>query len=252
MLLPLQVQAAIVACLVTGSHFPPIRLDVIKHLPTPESSRLDGCQDPDCLGSNCPGNRLEVVSLEGTPCGRDFWDAGYTTESFRLHIVHGKNDRRASAESYKYSIDLPRGDLTALMSIHVKVGRGILTLTTPDDEPETRLFVSDAGMAFTDATFTQYWGKLMRQGAAAHALPYFAPSKARTIFVEAYMSATATDPDAWEGAAAIMGNSPRQWRDSYTPNRKRRLVALAVQRHGRAFGAGGEGQGDESEDLEAR
>jgi hypothetical protein len=239
--------------LVTGSHFPPLRLDVIKHLPTPESSRLNGCQDPDCLGSNCClGNRLEVLRAEGAPCGHDFWDAGYATEFFRLHIVHGKNDRRMSAEKYKYSVDLPRNDLNALLFIHTKAGRDILTLATHDDEPETRLFVSDAGMAFTDATFTQYWGKVMRQGALTHALPYFAPSKARTIFVEAYMGATATDPEVWEGAAAIMGNSPRQWRDSYTPNRKRRLVALAVQRHSQAFASDEEdGRGDGADERNA-
>jgi hypothetical protein len=246
-----QVQAAIVACLVTGSHFPPLRLDVIKHLNTPEFSRLHGCRDPDCLGSDgCPGNRLEV--LQGSPCGHDYWDPGYATESFRLHIVHGKNDRRLSAEKYQYSVALPRNELTTLLLIHINAGRDILTLTSPDDEPETRLFVSDAGMAFTDATFTQYWAKLMRWGTLTHALPYFAPSKARTIFVEAYMSSTATDPEVWEGAAAIMGNSPRQWRDSYTPNRKRRLVALAVQRHGQAFAdetGGGDGHGDDEADA---
>ena len=49
------------AGLVTGSHFPPIRLDVIKHLPTPDAAFHEGCGDPDCLIAGCQGNHLEVV-----------------------------------------------------------------------------------------------------------------------------------------------------------------------------------------------
>ena len=222
--------------LVTGSHFPPIRLDVVKHLSTPAASLELGCTDPDCLSAGCLGNRFEVidrgVESDDTIAPPAFWDADYAAETLRLHIVHGKNDRRQCAERYQYSIDLPAGTLTSLLHVHIRAGHPTLTLTSPDDDVDTRLFVSDAGRAFSNATFTQYWGKQMRAAAMSHGLPYFAPSKAHTIFVEGYTQAAAADLELWEGAAAIMGNTPRQWRDSYTPGRKRRLVAQAVLRHG--------------------
>jgi hypothetical protein len=196
---------------------------------------MGGCDDRDCLSPGCLGNRLEVIERDvlSDDVGPtyDYWDAQYTAEILRLHIVHGKNDRRHCAERYQYSIDLPSGLLTSLLLVHIRAGHPTLTLSSPDDEVETRLFVSDAGRAFGDATFTQYWGKQMRAAALSHDLAYFAPSKARTIFVEAYTQSAAADLELWEGAAAIMGNTPRQWRDSYTPGRKRRLVAQAVLRH---------------------
>ena len=151
--------------------------------------------------------------------------------------MHGKNDRRAAADNYRFAADLPPGDLTSLLLIHIKAGRAVLTLEQADDDDsaEDRLFVSRAGIAFSNATFTQYWGKVMGRALQTHGITYFPPSKARTIFVEAYLQAHAADPELWEGAAAIMGNTPRQWRDSYTPNRKRRLIAQAVQGHGHVF-----------------
>lgn len=62
-------------------------------------------------------------------------------------------------------------------------------------------------------------------------LPIFPPNAARTIFVEAYTSANGAEPDYWDGAAAVMGNTVRQWSASYRPNRLVNAAEQAIEAH---------------------
>ena len=56
---------------------------------------------------------------------------------------------------------------------------------------------------------------------------YFPPTDLRTVFVE---DCTYAMPrETWEGAAIVMGNSVRQWKPSYWPSRKKRLVDNVVE-----------------------
>jgi hypothetical protein len=120
----------------------------------------------------------------------------------------------------------PGGPLTKLMLTHIKQGHQILTQTKGDKM--VRLFVSAKGNAFAGpANFTQYWAQLMSQ-VDTRGQGYFAPSVARTMFVEEYTGAHGAEPEYWDGCAAIMGNTTAQWRANYNPSRKRRAAGQAL------------------------
>lgn len=55
---------------------------------------------------------------------------------------------------------------------------------------------------------------------------YFCPSEGRTTYVEDAFEAM--PPEHWRGAAAVMGNSVRQWHSSYSPKAKQRCINRAV------------------------
>lgn len=209
-----------------------MRLDLIKNMKTPAYSLSHGCADPDCLHlaaqRPCLGNRLVLQSLGGEPS----WLYNHGKEGLSLYIEHGKNDRRESKEMYKVSFRVPEGKLTKLLLAHVHEGQHLLTQHLPD--PQHNLFVLGSGNSFNNVTFTQYWGKVMRHAQAKYGLSYFAPSLARTIFIEDFVAAHGSEPDLIEGAAVIMGNTAAQWQKSYNPSRKRRAAAAAVAQHGEA------------------
>lgn len=145
----------------------------------------------------------------------------YSTTKVTCIIEHGKNEFRGCGSALQY--DLPRGDITKLMLWHIHYGHK--TLTLEQGKQTTELFVKRTGAAFQSAPeFTQYWGTVM----TGSNVPYFAPSAGRTIFVEGYTSGNGADESLWEGAALVMGNSVRRWKESYNPSRKRRLVELAM------------------------
>lgn len=95
------------------------------------------------------------------------------------------------------------------------------------------LFVSRQAASFSDATFSQYWATIMSK-VDTMGQQHFAPSKARTMYVEHITSETGLPPTMWDGVAAIMDNTTRQWADGpYNPSRKRRLAQNAVNGHTR-------------------
>ena len=235
----LQVQRAALVGLVNGIWMPPLRIDVLKTLDEPAFAATNGCGDPDCRHPGCMGNRIEVVeqhtlTLHLSDPGEDesiaTWHFNYDASALRFHIVHGKNDRRMTRQDFQIRFDLPASDLAKLLLAHIKAGRRILTLEDPS--PSHRLFVNDQGKPFNDSTFVQYWGKSMVT-ARPYGLKYYPPSRARTIFVEEYTAVHQHEPDMWDGAAAVMGNSVEQWRQTYNPSRKRRLAQMAVDAIGR-------------------
>jgi hypothetical protein len=88
------------------------------------------------------------------------------------------------------------------------------------------LFLTGSGKGFSDANFSQYWTKLMTTATDIEPLPAV---KFRTIFVENYTLKHGGAPeDLWEGAAAIMGNTPRTWTRVYNPSRRKRLASEVV------------------------
>ena len=76
----------------------------------------------------------------------------------------------------------------------------------------------------------------------------FPPSLARKSFVEWYTLEYGDEPEMWDGAADIMGNSTRKWREVYNVSAKKRRMQTTVDRYAqRQSNVGGSW---EDEDLE--
>ena len=58
----------------------------------------------------------------------------------------------------------------------------------------------------------------------------FPPSLARKSFVEWYTLEYGEEPEMWDGAADIMGNSVRKWREVYNVSHKKRRMQKTVYR----------------------
>ena len=162
----LQVQAAVIASLVTGRETPPCRLSVIKSVVHPSCVSMGGCLDADCvLGRGCKGNRVEVVSVEDG------------SEVIKIIAPHHKTEDSNQRQG-PLDITLPPGTLSNLMLFWIKYGWFCLE----DKRKTPHLFTSAYGCSFNDSTFCQYWKRIMQS--APHTLPYFPPNLARTSFVE--------------------------------------------------------------------
>jgi hypothetical protein len=243
-------EQAVVVGWVVGIAMPPMRLDFIKNVPHPKFNGM-GCQDPDCLhrlGSRwCPGNRLTVHGgglgdLSPTESEEEAEEeererAGPSSHrdcpvlapgTVSIHVAHGKNDRRSSKSSYNVNVRVTPSDFQICLLVHVRAGRQLLTQESGDEGRSLlRLFVTThAGRAFDDVTFNQFWHKAMRDTeAAVFGVGPFPPSQGRSSFVEAYTDlGGGAEPEFWEGAAAIMGNTTDQWRASYNPSHKQRAA----------------------------
>jgi len=235
----LDVQDAVLVSLVSGCHMPPVRLNLITGWQHPDFAAALGCQDKDCRrGVSCKGNHLEVKTRpqDGSDASPDLeeeeeWYFGYKQKKISSYVVHGKTEFR-SAGGVNLDYDLPRGPLTKLLLAHMSEGHTLLTQEKITPVPS--LFVTTTGIAFSaPPLFTQAWKRIMINCpiAARLGLKYFAPSAARTVFVEGYTSTHGVGPDTWDGAALIMGNSVSQWFASYNPSRKRRLAQVAISHH---------------------
>lgn len=180
-----RVQGAAIAMLAVGSEIPPCRLSLIKSWST-----RPGCTDSDCLarqhGQSCTGNRLVLVDHEPGDLEPDpEWDGilNYGTTSILSEVRHGKTDRHARACFIKYT--LPRGNLTKLLLLHIKMGHGLLTYMT--DTPD--LMVTRNGKKLKDANFTLQFRETIDRCPLArqkYQLKSFAPCQARSVFVEDY------------------------------------------------------------------
>jgi len=117
------VQRAIIASLVIGRDFPPLRLHLIKVLYRPildpnGEIQPRRCTDPDCQrGSSCLGNRLEFTQ----------YDRDGVPQGLRLHIVHHKTDRRGPVSREPFNFDIKEGsDLLTLLLVHFLHTRDLL------------------------------------------------------------------------------------------------------------------------------
>jgi hypothetical protein len=150
----------------------------------------------------------------------------------RFVIPHHKNDRHNSLSGQDIEYDLPSqpNPLTKLMLVHIDEGQS----TIQDHcsvERTPFLFLTNQGRPFTlsKSTFTAYWKQLMDRTAPAN-VTRFPPSLARKSFVEWYTLEYGEEPDMWDGAADIMGNSVRKWREVYNVSNKKRRMQKTVDR----------------------
>lgn len=233
-----RVQRALLAAMVTGSYIPPCRLYLLKSATHPMFNVRLGCTDKDCLrSSTCKGNQFLVGDRvegegedeeEGEP---EVWHWGYEGKDVRIVIVHSKNDRKPSFRPIEFT--LPRGPLTMLWLAHITEGHALLTSSCGFKQP--CLFVNQQGKPFGDASFCHFWRSLM-SATDTMGQAYFAPTVARTAFVDNYCSEYGTEPELWEdaaeGCAAVMDTSLRQWKETYNPSRRGRQARRAVAGHG--------------------
>lgn len=219
------VQHAVLAHLVTGASFPVVRLDLIRTLKHPDRKQ---CDDTNCLKrklqgeGSCLGNRLEI--LQDAVAGR--WAQEFGTGTIRLHIAHGKNDRRKSRSNYKVSFDLPPGNLTDLLRAHIRQGCAVLS----GSNRPVKLFVSPNGLGFEKSNICLYWKDKVMATALQFGVKPCPPTHFRTLFVENFTCSEGGAPEElWEGAAIIMGNSVPTWNSNYYPSRRRRMARNTVK-----------------------
>lgn len=199
-----------------GADLPPIRLHIIKTMLQPSATEAIGCTDRDCLLRDCQGNKVDVLGMN---------ELGSGGRGVTIHLVHHKNDRKGFNP---ITVEVPPGQLLDLMLIHIERGREALNDGSVDGEVSPNLFVSNKGNTFSDATFVHYWTSLMRD-CDLFGFERFPPTHGRTIFVQDYTEDG--DPEMWEGAALVMGNSLRQWKQTYWPSRNKRMVDRAISNH---------------------
>ena len=108
---------ALVASMIIGRYFPPLRLSIIRSLGHPSSAdrrwgvstTMAMCLDSDCTDPKCKGNRIEVFKKTGE-------------ERVRLVAPHHKNDRRGF-KAIKFT--LPAGPFTKLILLYSKTGHQV-------------------------------------------------------------------------------------------------------------------------------
>ena len=144
----------------------------------------------------------------------------------RSSIVHGKTDRSAAAAPLEFIF--PRGPLVKLYLAHIYKGQKRLTQLKGDRM--IRMFTTRQGNEFSNVTFAQFWSNL-QQSTDTTGMEHFCASRARTAFVEDYTSQLGVEPDLWDGAACLMGNTVRQWTASYRPHRRQMLAQRSVDAH---------------------
>jgi hypothetical protein len=235
-------QAAIIAMFVTGRHTgAPCRLSSIKSVIHPSFvGTLGACLDPDCPypAGTCSGNRFEIkmVSKKIVTTDNVSEATGSTNviqeRRVRFVIPHHKNERHNSLSGQDIEYDLPSqpNPLTKLLLVHIDEGQSIIQ-DHCSVERTPFLFLTNQGRPFTlsKSTFTAYWKQLMDRTAPANVIR-FPPSLARKSFVEWYTLEYGEEPDMWDGAADIMGNSVRKWREVYNVSNKKRRMQKAVDR----------------------
>ena len=270
------VQAAVIAAFVTGRHTNgPCRLSSIKSVIHPQYvPTIRTCTDPDCRDKDrCLGNRFEIfgsrevvpaaVPDEGGQEEEEEEDGSSSSlpiapmvtldkRGVRFIIPHHKNERHGGLSGQQQVYDLPPqpNPLTRLLLIHMDEGHALLSRKVAGGTAQAvHLFRHTNGKSFADdkVFFSTYWANLMKATAPPD-VPHFPPSRARKSFVEWYVMEHGDAPDLWDGSADIMGNSIRQWQDTYNVSRKRRRMQSAVDAAA-ADWADGEEEGWDCEDL---
>ena len=199
----LQLQAALVSRIVSGTDTPPWRLSIIKTVVHPSKVSREGCLDPNCHTLGCKGNRVEIVDMQGQEAasggggGGGRWQrqvdalgggGGSSSSSnisrnqmgIQVTVHHHKNEHQMQNQG-PLVVCLPPGRPLTDMMVHW-IQHGWHALVSSTGSTSSSLFMSSCGNAFSDSTFCHYWKMLLGDSA----LPYFPPNLVRTSFVEAF------------------------------------------------------------------
>ena len=264
------VQAAVIAMFVTGRHTAaPCRLSSIKSVIHPSFvGKLGACHDQDCQSpSTCAGNRFEVrtqtVQVTAPPqeeaddplgSPRVAQERSVTERRVKFVIPHHKNERHNSIAGEGIAYDLPAqpNPLTRLLLIHMDEGRSVILEQSSAEQRTPYLFLNFQGrpLGHAKSTFTTYWRQLMDKTAPAD-IDRFPPSLARKSFVEWYTLEYGDEPEMWDGAADIMGNSTRKWQEVYNVSAKKRRMQTTLDKYSQRHSNVDESWEDEDLDLPA-
>lgn len=202
--------AAVVQALLAGLLFGysfPLRVSCLAGLLQPHPPSLEGlckrqlgpvlhakavCPNPDCLRKHmdCLGNRLKWVEGQGGG-QQELW----------IVLPHHKNQRRGQGPI----ITQLHSALAGLMEWHIEVGQGML-LAEGGSSPFV-FFSPESGAALTPEQLTRQF-----QMAVGHQV---SPQMCRSIFVTGRYDQAALPGLGDEAAAQAMGNTLKQWEDSY-------------------------------------
>jgi len=215
------------------------------------------CNHPGCQLPNCKGNILdEYIALEDDLMegGKEVTDDEGTDDmgggeedtdeeeahhrgtalqmvfgpdrvsrKYRLILPHHKNSGKGIAMP---PLEVHSHKLNLLLAIWQDLGRPtVLAQANPAVGNTMELFVGVKGSAFKSLT---KWYKGVHYSLAAP-YPFIPLNKYRTVFVEDRLSRPDRPGPDNDGAAMVMGNTVRQWHQSYWPNRKAKLARDATR-----------------------
>jgi len=198
---PVQARALHDACLANCmlGYLPPIRLACLRSLQLPNEGIP--CLDKDCKSSQCKGNRLAVKQAA-------LW----------ISLPHHKNQDKW--DNAIIEVALPH-QLDELLHEYLVRGHSMVAPGQP------YVFANRKGLPFGDASsLTAYWHDLMKRlGCPAK----FPPNRLRHIFVDERGGKDRAEGPTDKGAAQLMGNSVKQWSQSYDLKFHRREAAEAME-----------------------
>ena len=152
-----------------------------------------GCSDIDCkAGSDCLGNRLEIVTIGGQ-------------ERIKLIAPHHKTEGSASQETNApITFIFPLCILNTLLVWWIKTGWYLVR--EGKQRSSSMVFASGHLKTLSCYTMVGWWEGYKKN----HCPPTLKPgtiTELRSIFIEAYTARVPDDDIKWHKAALVMGNS---------------------------------------------
>jgi hypothetical protein len=189
-----------------------------------------GCNDIDCkVGSDCLGNRLEILTIGGQ-------------ERIKLIAPHHKTDGAASQETNApITFIFPLCILNTLLVWWIKTGWYLVR--EGKHQPSSMVFASGHVKTLSCYTMVGWWEGFKRNHCPATLKPGTI-TELRSIFIEAYTSRVPDDESKWHKAALVMGNSVSTWKKYYARHLKKRRLQDGIDSFESDFLTAGE---DESE-----
>lgn len=171
-----------------------------------------GCSDIDCkAGSDCLGNRLEIVTIGGQ-------------ERIKLIAPHHKTEGSASQETNApITFIFPLCILNTLLVWWIKTGWYLVREGKQNQHSSSMVFASGHLKTLSCYTMVGWWEGYKKN----HCPPTLKPgtiTELRSIFIEAYTARVPDDESKWHKAALVMGNSVSTWKKYYARHLKKRRL----------------------------
>ena len=197
-----------------------------------------GCSDIDCkAGSDCLGNRLEIVTIGGQ-------------ERIKLIAPHHKTEGSASQETNApITFIFPLCILNTLLVWWIKTGWYLVREGKQNQHSSSMVFASGHLKTLSCYTMVGWWEGYKKN----HCPPTLKPgtiTELRSIFIEAYTARVPDDESKWHKAALVMGNSVSTWKKYYARHLKKRRLQDGIDSFASDFLAAGEDCDDLSSESE--
>lgn len=195
-----------------------------------------GCSDIDCkAGSDCLGNRLEILTIGGQ-------------ERIKLIAPHHKTEGAASQETNApITFIFPLCILNTLLVWWIKTG-WYLVREGKQHQPSSMVFASGHVKTLSCHSLVGWWEGFKKNHCPSTLKPGTI-TELRSIFIEAYTARVPDDESKWHKAALVMGNSVATWKKYYARHLKKRRLQDGIDSFESDFLAGCEDE-RESEKME--